>query len=34
LSSKEILDGMNEINKRYKNVLKFKDKLQCLIIGK
>ena len=34
LSSKEILDGMSEIDIKYKNVLKFKDKLQCVIIKK
>jgi ubiquinone/menaquinone biosynthesis C-methylase UbiE len=34
LTSKEILEGINEINRKYKKVLKFKDKLQCIIIEK
>ena len=31
-SPREILKGVDEINLRYKKVLKFKDKLQCIII--
>ena len=31
-SPKEILKGIDEINLKYKKVLKFKDKLQCIII--
>jgi len=34
LSAKEILKGVDEINLNYKKVLKFKDKLQCIIIKK
>ena len=34
LSTKEILEGVDEINLKYKNLLKFKDKLQCIIIKK
>ncbi len=33
-STKEILQGANEINTNYKKLLKFKDKLQCIIIKK
>ena len=33
-STKEILQGANEINSNYKKLLKFKDKLQCIIIKK
>ena len=33
-SPKEILKGTNEINLKYKKILKFKDKLQCIIIRK
>ena len=33
-SNKEILKGINEIILEYKQVLKFKDKLQCIIIKK
>ena len=32
LSSKQILDGINKIEIKYKKTLRFKDKLQCLII--
>jgi ubiquinone/menaquinone biosynthesis C-methylase UbiE len=34
LSSREILEGINEINVKYKRILRFKDKLQCIIIKK
>ena len=33
-STKEILKGVDEINLKYKKSLKFKDKLQCIIIKK
>tara|TARA_B110000971_G_C19799194_1_gene403464 strand:+ start:32 stop:760 length:729 start_codon:yes stop_codon:yes gene_type:complete len=33
-SSKEILEGIKEIGIKYKKILKFKDKLQCIIIQK
>ena len=33
-SSKEISKGVAEINLKYKKVLKFKDKLQCIIVKK
>ena len=33
-SSKEILEGINEIDLKYKKILKFSDKLQCIIIKK
>jgi SAM-dependent methyltransferase len=33
-NTKEILKGINEINSKYKHLLKFKDKLQCIIIKK
>ena len=33
-SSKEILGGIKEIKLKYKKILKFKDKLQCIIIKK
>ena len=33
-STKEILEGVDEINLKYKKVLKFKDKLKCIIITK
>ena len=33
-SSKEILEGIKEIRIKYKKILKFKDKLQCIIIKK
>jgi len=33
-SSKKILNGMREIDLRYGKILKFKDKLQCVIIKK
>jgi hypothetical protein len=31
-NNKQILNGMNEIKNNYRNVLKFKDRLICLII--
>jgi hypothetical protein len=34
LSAREILKGVNEINVEYKKILRFKDKLQCIIIKK
>ena len=34
LSSKEVLKGVDEIKSKYKNILKFRDKLQCIIINK
>jgi ubiquinone/menaquinone biosynthesis C-methylase UbiE len=33
-NDKQILDGINEINLKYKNELKFKDRLICLILNK
>jgi ubiquinone/menaquinone biosynthesis C-methylase UbiE len=33
-SAKEISEGIDEINLKYKKLLKFKDKLQCIIIKK
>ena len=33
-SSKKILEGMNELNLKFKKVIKFKDKLQCIVIKK
>ena len=33
-SSKEILEGISELNLKYKKVIKFKDKLQCIVIKK
>ena len=33
-TNKEILEGADEINLKYKKVLEFKDKLQCIIIKK
>ena len=34
LSFKQILQGIEEINIKYKKVLKFNDKLKCVIIKK
>ena len=34
ITNKEILEGADEINLKYKKVLEFKDKLQCIIIKK
>ena len=34
LNSNQIEKGVNEINFNYKNVIKFNDKLVCLIIKK
>ena len=31
-SSQDISDGVNEINLKFKKILSFKDKLQCVII--
>ena len=33
-STEEIIKGANEINLKYNSVLKFKDKLRCIIIKK
>ena len=33
-SAKELSEGVDEINSKYKKLLKFKDKLQCIIIKK
>ena len=33
-SSKEILQGISELNFKFKKVIKFKDKLRCLVIKK
>ena len=33
-SPKKILDGVREIDLEYKKILRFKDKLQCIIINK
>ena len=33
-NDKQILDGINEINLKYKKELKFKDRLICLILNK
>jgi ubiquinone/menaquinone biosynthesis C-methylase UbiE len=33
-STEEILEGVDEINLKYKKLLEFKDKLQCIIIKK
>ena len=33
-SNKQILNGINEINLKYKNELKFKDRLICLVLNK
>jgi len=33
-SAKEISEGIHEINSKYKKLLKFRDKLQCIIIKK
>ena len=33
-SSKEILQGTKEINLKHKKIIKFKDKLQCIIVKK
>ena len=33
-SPKEILEGINAINLKYKKILRFQDKLQCIIIRK
>ena len=33
-NEKQILDGINEINIKYKKELKFKDRLICLILNK
>ena len=33
-NEKQILDGINEINLKYKKELKFKDRLICLILNK
>ena len=30
----QIIDGLNEIKSKYKNILKFKDRLICFIIKK
>ena len=32
LSKKQIYSGIQEINQKYKNTLKFKDKLICIIL--
>ena len=32
LSKKQIYCGIQEINQKYKNTLKFKDKLICIIL--
>ena len=33
-SSKEILEGISELNFKFKKVIKFKDKLRCIVIKK
>ena len=33
-SSKQILEGIKEISLKYQKILKFQDKLQCVIIKK
>jgi len=32
LTEKQIYSGIQEINQKYKNTLKFKDKLICIIL--
>ena len=34
MSSKQILDGINELNNNFNKKIKFKDKLQCIILKK